>query len=186
MIMTNVIESLILLIPLIIAGVLHMICVRLDLLSCLKIPISTKHFGKNKTYRGIMLMSLFAWWGVVITAQLEPMMAKTSLSFASLSSWELLLFGVTLGLGYTLSELPNSYYKRSHGIAEGKLPSTTKAKIIHAIIDQADSGVGCILAYVLFLKPPLVSILIFVFIGTFTHLFFNVLLFLLKLRKEPF
>src|SRR5688572_16056119 len=94
---------LILSIPLIVAGGLHMAVVTLNLLPGLKIPIHRGWFGANKTWRGVLVMPLAAALGVKIASALWP---------SEFGGWSSLSLGFLLGLAYVLFELPNSFIKR--------------------------------------------------------------------------
>ncbi|MBF0362979.1 MAG: CDP-archaeol synthase [Oligoflexia bacterium] len=185
MISTYLLHSLLMILPLAIAGILHMIFVKLDLLKFLKVPLSEKLFGKNKTYRGIILMSLFSIIGVYAASPLDNLLTL-KLGFSNLNNFNQIILGTLLGLGYTLSELPNSFIKRRLGIAVGKKTSNSKYKIIQIIFDQADSSIGCVLVYYFYMGIAIQQLLAFIFLGIFIHLFFNVTLYLAKIRKEPF
>ena len=153
-----------------------MVAVKINLLPFLKIPLNEKLFGKNKTWRGIILMCLFSIPGVLLAQKLD-----NSLGF---SDANLFLLSIGLGLGYTLSELPNSFFKRRLNIAEGK--TSDKHKWLQIIIDQGDSAVGTAIAYKLFLGATWPLLLTFGLLGILIHLLINILLYLVKLRKEPF
>jgi hypothetical protein len=174
-----IIESVILLIPLIFSGVLHMGVVTGDFFKFLKIPIHTRLFGKNKTYRGFVVMPLLTIPGVYISKYFDEAF-NTNLGFHSTN---LVWLGFWLGFFYCLFELPNSLYKRSKGIAPGKMSKEGALK--HAIIDQADSGFGLIIIYYVFLNVTVLHLFLFLLLGTVIHLVLNYLLFKVGLRKEP-
>ena len=178
-------KPLLLIVPLLVGGVLHMVAVKLDLLSFLKIPLHLWAFGKNKTYRGVVLMPLFCILGVFLSRAIENALGPASefmLGFTEVSPWGL---GFWLGVGYILAELPNSFCKRRLGVAEGELPISKKRWLI-MIYDQADSALGCIIVYAIYLHrvSPL-TLWSCVFLGTVLHLLFNYLLFVAKIRNRP-
>ena len=177
--MNLLLETLLLLIPLIFSGVLHMAVVTGDLLKFLKIPINEKTFGKNKTYRGFFVMPILTIPGVYLSQILENTLSL-NIGFAEEN---MIILGILLGIFYCLFELPNSYYKRKKGIAPGKMAKEDALK--HAIIDQADSGFGLIIIYYLMLKVHIYHLILFLFLGTVVHLVLNYLLFKIGLRKEP-
>ena len=175
------IRILLLALPLVFGGILHMIVVKIDTLSYLKKPIHNRWFGYNKTWRGFFIMPLATWPGVLIAQSIEHLLDLSTPLFTSHSSF---LLALILGLAYCLAELPNSYLKRRLGIKEGT--TSERYKICFIILDQADSAIGCLIAYKLFLViswPVFWGTIIF---GTAIHLFFNVLLYCLKIRKNPF
>lgn len=171
-------EAFLMLCPLIVSGILHMLVVKKDYLSFLKIPFNEKLFGKNKTYRGLLCMIVFSIFGVYLS--------KSFFSLFNIDFYgpDLTLLGILLGLFYIIFELPNSFIKRRLGIAPGK--QSDRFKLIFTVYDQMDSGIGLGLVYYFYSTKNTMSILMMIFLGTFIHLFFNVLLYFLKIRKEPF
>ena len=167
-------QALILSVPLIFSGGLHMAVVKLDLLTALKIPIHQKWFGSNKTWRGVFVMPLAAAIGVKVASIFWP---------DEFGQWNALALGVVLGLAYVFSELPNSFIKRRIGIAPGKRPPRNAAWF--ALADQADSAIGCALVYGWALGLSLFTVLILISIGPAIHLIVNYSLYLMGLRKEP-
>ena len=167
-------DALVLSLPLVISGALHMMVVRCDWWPALKIPIHKGLLGPNKTWRGIVVMALTAPVGAWLTALLWP---------DAFGSWNLFVLGVLLGLAYALAELPNSYVKRRLGIAPGKRPVRNRAWF--ALADQADSAIGCALVYGWALRLNAMTILLLVAVGPAVHLVVNYSLYLMRLRKEP-
>ena len=167
-------RALILSVPLVIAGGLHMAVVTLDLLPSLKIPIHESWFGRNKTWRGLIVMPAAAALGTVLAAAGWP---------EQFGGWNAIVLGVLLGLAYALAELPNSFVKRRLGIEPGKRPPRHAAWF--ALFDQADSAIGCVLVYgwALGLTPG--TMLLFLALGPAIHLLVNYTLYLMRLRREP-
>ncbi len=158
-----------------------MVVVKSDILSYFKKPIHHRLFGMNKTWRGFVVMPLATWPGVVLVQYLEGLLDLTTPLFRSQPSWFVALI---LGLAYCLAELPNSFLKRRLGIKEGQTSERMKGFFI--VLDQADSVFGCLLAYHLLFGLSVKVFLATVIFGTAVHLFFNVLLYSLKVRKNPF
>ena len=167
--------------PLVFGGILHMIVVKMDILSYFKKPIHHRWFGANKTWRGFLIMPLATWPGVVAAQNLELLLDLSSPLLILHSSF---ILAVVLGFAYCLAELPNSFLKRRLGIKEGT--TSERHKIFFIILDQADSAFGCLIAYKLLLPISWPVFWGTIFIGTAIHLFFNVLLYSLKIRKNPF
>ncbi|MBX2994681.1 MAG: CDP-archaeol synthase [Bdellovibrionaceae bacterium] len=174
---------LLLILPLFISASLHMAIVKWDLLAFAKKPLSQPLFGRNKTWRGFLVMPPLTLLGVEIAHRL------TLLWFADwawlwpenpVDRWFL---GLMLGLAYVLFELPNSWFKRRRGIAEGA--RAERNAWIFIVIDQGDSALGCALCYALLWPETAPYVPMLVLIGPAVHLFGNYLLFKLKLRKEP-
>jgi CDP-diglyceride synthetase len=175
------------LLPLIFSNSLHMILVKRDAFSFLELPINTRLFGANKTWRGVVIMSvsteLFVqlfWrlWNATIHLPLPP-------------------FGIGFWLGvfYVVGELPNSWFKRKLGIAAGE--TSKKYRWLFTALDKLDSSfsvaVGSIvlmIAYGLddgkhseFSLAYLMPILVLTVQNSITHWFFSWLLVKLKIKK---
>jgi hypothetical protein len=164
--------------PLIISGVLHMIVVRYDILSYLKTPIHLKTFGTNKTWRGMIIVPVLTAFAMQLTVWQEQWL-KTEY-FNQANGW---FIGFMAGLGYVLAELPNSWMKRKLNIAPGQLAS--KHAWFFAIIDQADSALGCGLVYWCFGFLTGIELILLIVVGTLLHLLLNLLLYQFGLRKNP-
>lgn len=171
-------SALLLTFPLIFAGVLHMVVVKLDALSYLKIPLHETWFGLNKTWRGILVMLAASIVGVRVAQQGGVYWETDLLQFHS--SWWL---GLALGLGYVLPELPNSYMKRRLGVKPGEL--SQRSPWLFALIDQADSVIGCVLVYALCGVGNPVLWFTLIGLGTGIHLLLNFLLWAVGVRKNP-
>jgi len=180
----SLVSALYLLSPIVIGGVLHMVIVRMDLLQILARPINLTAFGRNKTWRGFLVMPLATVLGVQIVRFMDsfgffgPMVQSP---FPEGSTWYL---GSLLGLGYVLSELPNSFVKRRLGITEGKLPE--KNRFLFALVDQADCALGCGLVFLFVMNVSPGLLVLCVMLGPAVHLIFNVSLYATGLRREPF
>jgi hypothetical protein len=167
-------QALILSVPLVISGLLHMAIVKLNVLAILKTPIHQKWFGANKTWRGVLVVPLTAVIGVMIASSVWPVEFR---------DWNPLYLGCLLGLAYVLFELPNSFIKRRAGIEPGKRPPRNAA--LFALADQADSAIGCALVYSLTLRLSLATFLLLIVIGPAVHAVVNFSLYLMRLRNEP-
>ncbi|MGO8992260.1 MAG: CDP-archaeol synthase [Polyangiaceae bacterium] len=167
--------------PLVVAGVIHMLAVRRDWLPSLKRPVSERLFGPNKTVRGFVVMPLGTVAGVYVARALEPFVAAGV--DVHVRDAPPIALGLVVGLGYMIAELPNSLMKRRLGIAPGELPERNRA--LFAFIDQADSVIGCAIGYELFVSLPLAVLGILVVLGPTVHLVVNVALYMVGLRKRP-
>ncbi len=179
--MNSIVPVLILSVPLIVGGIIHMIAVKTDILSYLKKPIHHRWFGQNKTWRGFFVMPSATWPGVILAQNLERVF---DLSTPLLIGHSSLLLALILGLGYCLAELPNSFLKRRLGIKEGK--TSDRYKWFFVILDQADSAIGCLLAYRLVIPISWTLVVLTIVFGTIIHLVLNVLLYFVGVRKNPF
>jgi len=123
--------------PLLLANILHhFLVIKYNLFSALARPVDNnlmlkgkRLFGKNKTYRGFIVLILAT---SLATCFLTPLFPKILLPYPAL------VFGALLGFAYALGELPNSFIKRRLGIPEGQSPKG-KAKLFFLILDNMDS-----------------------------------------------
>ncbi|WPU64989.1 CDP-archaeol synthase [Peredibacter starrii] len=168
-------------VPLIVGGILHMIAVKADILSYLKKPIHQRWFGLNKTWRGFFIMPLATWPGVILAQKLETLFDLNAPLLTTEPAW---LLGLLLGLGYCLAELPNSFIKRRLGVKEGQ--TSDRFKWFFVVLDQADSAFGCMLAYRILLPISWTTIVLTIVFGTVIHLVINVSLYKAGIRKNPF
>ncbi|MFI5391330.1 MAG: CDP-archaeol synthase [Bacteriovoracales bacterium] len=176
--MSTIIDLMHLIFPVALAGIAHMLIVKYEIFYFLKIPISIHLFGKNKTWRGIVMLPLL----MVAILHLATLVITSPLS--ELRGGELTLLGFLLGFGYILFELPNSFIKRRLQIPEGKQSPVCPS--IFSFIDQADSVLGCVIDYSLFLPYSLNFWFGAFLIGTLMHLILNYVTFLLKIRHEKY
>ncbi len=117
------------LIPMALAGVLHMFVVRFNLGGNLAAPIWSKGFGPHKTWRGILAMAVFGALGVTLLAGLSP-----SVPLPVAPWW----WGGGLGLVYVVAELPNSWIKRRMGIPPGE--QSARHPVLSGAADKLDSA----------------------------------------------
>jgi len=174
--------------PAVFAAVLHMIAVKHNWFAFLKIPLDLKHtfngkriFGENKTFRGIVVMVLFSIMscyllGIII--RLYPELGIYNPFYFELYSPA--FYGLLFGLGYTIPELPNSFYKRQIDIPPGETGS-----LMNLLIDQLDSVIGCFLLLYPFVRisPSLVLFGVIFYLGV--HLTVNILLYSIGIRRQP-
>lgn len=176
-------EALLLILPLLFAGVGHMVVVRFDLIAGLKIPVNASLFGSNKTWRGFAVMPWLAWIGVLLAVAGERLLIGDG-SGSVLQNASALPLGLTLGLAYVLFELPNSFLKRRLGIPPGKTPP--EHRMLTFITDHLDSFVGCMIVYVFWLDLRLETCLLLLVFGPLIHTVVNLILYFCGLRKEAF
>lgn len=167
-------QAIVLSLPLVFSGGVHMAVVRLNLFAPLKVPIFRRWFGENKTWRGLLVIPLTTAVGVALVWAVWP---------DYFGGWNPFTLGILVGLAYAAAELPNSFIKRRLGIAPGKRPPRNAAWF--ALADQADSAIACALAYGLALRLAAGTVLLFIIVGTGIHLVVNYNLYLMRFRKEP-
>jgi CDP-diglyceride synthetase len=139
--------------PVVIAGVLHMLVVKRQLLSWLALPLDggltlggIQLLGPNKTWRGVLVM-------VAASAAVGALQGALGGAWAERAGWasvDALQLGggsftrgyawlnAVFGLGYVLGELPNSFAKRRLGIAPG-LHGRGLAGRLFLLLDHCDS-----------------------------------------------
>jgi CDP-diglyceride synthetase len=145
--------------PVLVAGIGQVAILRTGLLPRLAVPLDfglhwrgQPVFGPRKTWRGVIIMTTLS----ALTARAQAMAARRSrrlraicpFDYRQVNPW---LLGGTLGLGYCIAELPNSFVKRRLGIA----PAHTSQRLawLQYLIDQSDSVAGCLIALRFFYKP---------------------------------
>ena len=176
-----IIGALFLSIPLLISGSFHMFVVSKDLFKVLAKPINVGMFGVNKTWRGVLIMVVVTVPGVAIAQYVEIL--SGGVPYVSLQNVNVVWYGVLLGLGYVIPELPNSFVKRRIGIKPGE-PATNHT-FLFSFIDQADSALGCAIVYFVLLSPPWEVVLWIIILGPLVHLAANLFLYSFGLRKNP-
>ena len=194
--LNNIIKMYITLMPTIIAGILNMFWCKLKIFKVLKKPIDCnvdffdgkRLFGDNKTWKGFIgyiILNIFMaiFWGIIC-----KIFNFEKMNFFYLNNDNNVLLniyiGSLLGLAYSVFELPNSFIKRRIGILPGKTNSGL-TKFFFVILDQADSIIGCVLVVNIFHKLNINLLFSYILLGTFTHIIINVLLYCIKLRKNP-
>ena len=181
----------------IVAGVVNSIFCKLDILKCLRVPLDLgknfidkkRTFGDNKTWKGfvgyivfnIIFAIIFGWiWKIIKLEHLNYFYLNNENTFVYN-----IFIGFLLGLFYALFELPNSFIKRRLDIQPGKSASGIK-KIFFIILDQADSIFGIALVVWLFYPIGIWIYLLYIVVGTISHLLINMMLYFLRLRKNMF
>lgn len=196
--MTALSEMYISLFPAIMAGIFNMIWCKSKLCDFMKKPVDfgkdfcdkRRIFGENKTWKGFVGMIIggcvfSVLWGLVCGCS-EYLTEHNYFYVNYLNTIEYNAFtGILIGFAYALFELPNSFLKRRLDITPGKTTSGFK-KVFFVFLDQADSIFGCVLVICLFYSMPLWFYLLYVFVGAATHIVLNILLYLVKLRKNMF
>ena len=136
-------------------------------------PINEKQFGKNKTWRGLIVAVLIG--GLVFYLQ--------KIAYAQgFTQWALIdyngfsvLFGFLLGLGAILGDVMKSYYKRKANIAPGES---------WKVWDQLDFVIGGIIFSFFIYVPPVSVVLVLVILSPLLHILINHLAYWLKIRKK--
>jgi len=138
--------------------------------------VNKKLFGKNKTWRGLIVGIIF---GTLIFGLQKVLYMKgtfTEISLIDYSGYGLLL-GFLLSFGALCGDLVESYYKRKQGIAPGEKWFPW---------DQLDFVIGALLLSSLVYQVSGEVLLILVLVSPVLHLIVNYLGYLLKLKKNKF
>jgi hypothetical protein len=135
--------------PLLVGLALHGFCIKYDAMAFLCRPIDRRRkfrgkriFGDNKTYRGVVVVSL----GTAIGFGLQSLLLHRIASVRGIELFDYAFFksvalGLAVGGAAMLSELPNSFIKRRFEIAPGSVAKGWK-RVIFYIYDQIDFLLG--------------------------------------------
>lgn len=145
--------------PVLVAGIGQVAILKAGLLPRLAVPLDLgvqwrgkPVLGPRKTWRGVLAMTTLSALTVRVQAtaalRIPRLRAICPFDYREINPW---LLGGTLGLGYCIAELPNSFVKRRLGIA----PAHTSPRLawLQYVIDQSDSVAGCLAALRFFYKP---------------------------------
>ncbi|WP_124057853.1 CDP-archaeol synthase [Vaginisenegalia massiliensis] len=146
-------------------------------------------FGINKTWKGFfgMMMSgaiMQVLWSIIM--KIWPAL-QTYNFFAPVWTDNLInsaVLGLLLGLTYALWELPNSFLKRRFAIVPGKLGRGPERHFFF-VLDQIDSLLGCAWLTYQLTTATWLDCLGIVFLGAFTHVAVNQVLYRCGLRNNP-
>jgi hypothetical protein len=185
-----------------VSGVLHMVVVKKDLFSALRVPIDggrtvggERLFGDNKTWRGVVFMvAATALLGAVQGLAGGTWATSAGIAPMDFGAWGLAsgalaqatgyaLVNAVLGLGYVVGELPNSFAKRRLNITPGKTDGGLTGKLF-LVIDQADSVIAALVIGALLFGWSLAFVLVGIGTLTLLHLAFNFVLYVVKVRKN--
>ncbi len=179
------------LMPVILAGILNMVFVKTPLYRRFRTPMDgglvwkdgRRVFGDNKTWIGffsmivISVLTSIVWGGICKAASFENLneLFKTYDNNIVYNA----LVGLYFGLSYMLFELPNSFIKRRLDITPGKTQN-----LLFFVIDQVDSLFGVMLILFVTSRIPLWKYFFYIFLGGFTHISVNLILYKLKIRRN--
>jgi hypothetical protein len=137
-----------------IAGVIEAFLWKTSIFQLLNVPVQTAWFGANKKWRGLISLPLAMLISVYLLHLLEiylPFFPKTAILF---SNFNLIEFGLLVGLIFNLSELPNSFIKRRLDIPPGD-----ESNKIFYFVDHMDSTYGVLILWYFYFHFPLHFIL---------------------------
>ena len=161
-------------IPGVLGNVSHMLVVKKNVFPFLAIPLSSRFFGRNKTWRGFLYLPLCMGFICLVESLISG-------PFSGDMKQDILI-GLGLGLAYMISELPNSFVKRRMGIASGE--SVKRFRTLQLIIDKTDSLLGACILFALILNLPVKEIVVLFFVCLILHISISSLLYILKLKKS--
>ena len=167
----RLLQTLWLALPVIAGGLLHIVAIKIDVLSPLaRIPVDggltwrgRRLLGDNKTVRGVILMISATTLCAVVQGLIESHVEwARALSLPGAGRLEPVRWGLLLGTGYIVGELPNSFIKRQLDVAPGGAANGWLGPIFW-VIDQVDSLIGVLVSMRAAWVPPLdVVVLLFV------------------------
>lgn len=182
-------------IPVILGGILNMLFTKTKLYKKYNYPIDKKNilkdgerlFGDNKTYIGFASMIIFCSLIQIVCGLILNIFNINHLSYfydiyANGVVYNFFI-GALLGFAYMICELPNSFIKRRLKIKPGE-SGKGLFKTLFLIVDQMDSMIGVMFILFLFSDITGFQYILFVFIGAFTHIVVNYILYILKIRKR--
>ena len=156
-----------------VAGVIEAFLWKTTVFQLLNVPIQTQWFGANKKWRGLVSLPLAMVASVFLLQFIEKLLTGLPQNVILFSDFNLLEFGLLVGLIFNLSELPNSFVKRRLDIP----PGDESSKIFY-VVDHMDSTYGVLILWYFYFHFPLHFI--------FTGLIVTPLLFMgaTELRKK--
>ena len=182
--------------PVILAGILNMICVKQKWFKRIAKPLhrgvklkdGKRIFGDNKTDLGIFTMIMCSIithiiWGLICGVWEYGQSINQLYSLNQNKITYNILVGFVMGTAYMLFELPNSLIKRRLEIPDGKTSTGNKGKLF-LVIDQIDSLFGVALVLVILSRITIGAYFNYIILGGATHLIFNWLLYKLKIRRN--
>lgn len=148
--------------PVILGGLVHVAVIELDLLPGLaRLPLDAgirlrgrRLLGDHKTVRGAVTMTGATMAFVALQATLAARCGWTAgLSLVDFGRVDPLVWGLVLGGGYIVGELPNSFVKRQLDVAPGARPIGAMAPVFW-LCDELDSLVGILVCMSAVWVPP--------------------------------
>ncbi len=145
-------------------------------------------FGDNKTWTGFFSMIVFTCAAQIIKGLILSACGGEQLDEFYLRHENTPLYnaltGAALGFIYMLFELPNSFIKRRIDIPPGKTVRGMQGAAFF-IYDQIDSLIGVMLLLVIISGISWGKYLLYILLGGVTHIVINLLLYFIKVRRNP-
>lgn len=162
---------LIIAVPLILSNTLHMVVVKYSLLEELNIPISIRLFGRNKTYRGFLFLTIVN--ALIFLAFIRFITVPIEIHY-----W----YGALLGFFYLFFELPNSLLKRLVNIPPGG--THQRFKYFFWWLDKSDSTIGLSFVHAIMGFVTFGEALWMYFLLLFIHITTTVILVISGIKKS--
>ena len=192
----EVVSMYITMLPVILAGILNMICVKQNwfknhakpLDRGVKLKDNKRIFGDNKTSLGIITMVLCSIithviWGIICKYwSIGTKLNQLYIIYKNEVIYNVII-GALMGLAYMLFELPNSFIKRRLEIPDGKTATGIKGKAF-LVIDQIDSLIGVIGVLAVISKISITQYFNYIILGGLTHITANYIMYKLKIRRN--
>ncbi len=136
-------------------------------------PVHEKLFGKNKTWRGLLVATLFGGFIFFLQKWLY-VQGFDQLAIIDYSDFSV-FYGFLLGAGAILGELVKSYLKRGYEVAPGERWFPW---------DQLDFVIGGLIFSLFLYVPPAEVVLILLLVSPLLHIAVNHVAYWLGIRKE--
>lgn len=136
------------------AGVIEAFLWKTSFFQLLNVPIQTQWFGANKKWRGLISLPLAMLISVYLLHFVETSIPSIPQDAILFSDFNLVWFGLLVGLVFNLSELPNSFVKRRLAIP----PGDESSKLFY-FVDHMDSTYGVLILWYVWFHFPLHFIL---------------------------
>ncbi len=179
----------------ILAGIINSLWCKSRILKGLQTPLDggknfldgKRIFGDNKTWKGFLGYLVLNVICMVLCGVgcrwLDIEYCNMFYQGTTNNLWNNVWIGLLLGMAYALFELPNSFLKRRLDIRPGKSVHGVW-KVFFVFFDQADSVFGCVLVVCLYAPMTVAFYFTYVLVGAVTHIVINMLLYIMKLRKN--
>ena len=136
------------------AGVIEAFLWKTSVFQALNIPIQSQWFGANKKWRGLVSLPLAMLISFYLLHWVETLIPSIPQNVILFSDFNLVWFGLLVGLVFNLSELPNSFIKRRLAIP----PGDESSKLFY-FVDHMDSTYGVLILWYFWFHFPLHFIL---------------------------
>ena len=182
-----ILQAVTLLIPLVFSGIVLIACIKARLFVGLDIPIDGGRtwrgaplFGRNKTYRGVLVHFVAAIIACGVLWALEPYASWVSPVY----NCGPVLLGSVFAAAYIVGELLNSFVKRRVGVPAGGFTTSLLQNRVQYFFDTADGIIVVGLALGFIFAVPWGQVLLAVTLAYFVHVATDGLMRKLGLKKH--